>query len=136
MSFDGAGWAGVLRQGLWIEAFTIDPPEGIAPEDLEYKAITARGWETPWAPGGTICGTRGAAIAIIGFAIRLRGVAAQRYECLYSGAFFDGGVVGPNRNGNPCTSGSANNPLEGIQLAIVETSQIRHGVEKIRSAAR
>ncbi len=136
MTFDRAGWAGVLRQGLWIEAFTIDPPDGIAPDDLEYKAITARGWETPWTSGGAMCGTRGAGLAIIGFAIRLRGVAAQRYECLYRGAFFDGGIVGPMRNGNPCTLGSATNPLEGIQLVISEISQSRHGIERTRGAAR
>jgi GT2 family glycosyltransferase/glycosyltransferase involved in cell wall biosynthesis len=136
IAFDGAGWAGVLRQGLWIEAFTIDPPAGIASEDLEYKAITARGWETPWASGGAMCGTRGAGLAIIGFAIRLRGVAAHRYECLYSGAFFDGGIVGPIRNGNPCTLGNATNPLEGIQLAILETSHVRHDIKGTRSAAR
>jgi GT2 family glycosyltransferase/glycosyltransferase involved in cell wall biosynthesis len=123
LPFVGPGWAGCVGERLWIEAFTINPLEGFLPEDIEYKALTGTGFETPWCSGGTVCGTRGASNPLIGFAIRLRGPAAERYECRYRGSFLASGIVGPSRNGGPCKSPRGRDPLEGIELEIIERTE-------------
>ena len=123
LPFVGPGWVGCVGERLWIEAFTINPLEGFLPEEIEYKAITGTGFETPWVPGGTMCGTRGSSNPLVGFAIRLRGAAAERYVCRYRGAFLGAAIAGPFRNGAACRSASGRDPLEGIALEIVEKSE-------------
>src|SRR5262249_13196013 len=68
--------------------------------------------------GGELCGSRGAGLALVGFAVRLRD-AGDEFECEYRGAFRSGKSVGPVTNGAPCRSSSADDYLEGIQLTIV-----------------
>ena len=123
LPFVGPGWVGCVGERLWNEAFTINPLEGFLPEEIEYKAITGTGFETPWVPGGTMCGTRGSSNPLVGFAIRLRGAAAERYVCRYRGAFLGAAIAGPFRNGAACRSASGRDPLEGIALEIVEKSE-------------
>lgn len=120
VSFPDANWAGAVGQRLWIEAFSIVPLEGIAPEDIEYKGLTANGWETPWISGGNMCGSRGLGTPLIGFSIRLRGAIAERFECVYEGAFVSGYRSPIGQNGTPCRSDAVGDPLEGILLRIVE----------------
>ena len=58
---------------------------------------------------------------LLGFAVRLKPPSdSQLYDCEYSGAFVSGAVVGPCRNGAPCVSTQADDPLEAIQRRIVE----------------
>jgi hypothetical protein len=75
--------------------------------------------ETDWLPGGSLCGTRGENTPLVGFAVRPKAIAGgARLDCEYSGYFQSGALVGPCRNGAPCLSETANDPLEGIQLRI------------------
>ncbi|WP_247873781.1 glycosyltransferase [Azospirillum sp. TSH58] len=120
LRFTDSNWAGAVGQRLWIEAFSITPVEGIAPEDLEYKGLTANGWETPWINGGGMCGSRGLGTPLIGFSIRLRGAAAERFECVYEGAFVSGYRSPAGQNGSPCRSDAIGDALEGILLRFVE----------------
>lgn len=120
MRFPGGNWAGAVGQRLWIEAFAITPVEGLAVEDIEYKGLTANGWETPWITGGNMCGSRGLGTPLIGFSIRLRGTAAERFDCHYEAAFVSGHRSAPGQNGSPCRSDAIGDPLEGILLRIVE----------------
>jgi GT2 family glycosyltransferase/glycosyltransferase involved in cell wall biosynthesis len=122
MSFLAPGWAGCLDQHFWIEAFAVNPLEGILAQDIEYKALTQIGIETPWTPGGRFCGTRGEASPLVAFAVRLRGVAAQKFHCIYRGAFIASGIIGPMHDGAGCGTSSNRDALEGIQLEIVEKS--------------
>ncbi len=119
LPFVTPGWAGCVGERLWIEAFTINPLEGILPEEIEYKALTGTGFETPWSTGGVMCGTRGTSNPLVAFAVRLRGSAAERYECRYRGMFLGSGAVGQVRNGAACKSAFARDPLEGIELQVV-----------------
>jgi hypothetical protein len=48
MIFTNAPWAGRVAPGLWIESFSVRPLEGFAAKDIEYKALTGSGFETPW----------------------------------------------------------------------------------------
>ena len=116
--FEDAFWAGAPGEGRAIEAFSIAPQGEIAPHQLEYKALTAAGAETPWVSGGNLCGARGTATPLVGFAIRLTRGAEEQFECEYRGAFGSGKIVGPLTNGAPCRSTGAHDPLEAVQLAI------------------
>lgn len=120
LRFTDSNWAGAVGQRLWIEAFSITPVEGLSPEDIEYKGLTANGWETPWITGGGMCGSRGLGTPLIGFSIRLRGAAAERFDCVYEGAFVSGYRSPTGQNGTPCRSDAIGDPLEGILLRLVE----------------
>jgi hypothetical protein len=73
---------------------------------------------------------------LLGFAIRLKpSPAAAAYDCEYSGYFASGLVVGPVRNGVPCRSSVASDPLEGIQVRLVKRSAtMLPGVVVVRNA--
>jgi hypothetical protein len=123
MNFADAPWAGRVAPGLWIESFSLRPLERFGAQDIEYKGLTGSGFETPWLSDGNMCGTKGMAVALVGFAVRLKpSPDAAAYDCEYSGYFQSGLTVGPLRNGAPCRSTVANDPLEGIQVRIVKRS--------------
>jgi len=117
--FKDLPWAGRIAPGLWIESFSIKPPPPFSAADLEYKSLTGSGFETPWLSDAAMCGTRGMSVPLVGFAIRLRpGKHSSDYDCEYSGYFKSGVTIGPLRNGTPCRSNVANDPLEGIQVLL------------------
>jgi len=106
-----------------VEAFTILPRHERAAAAIEYKGLSANGVETAWLPAGSVCGTTGRNTPLLGFAVRQKaGVAGARFDCEYSGSFESGAVAGPARNGAPCRSVSDNDPLEGLQLCIIDRS--------------
>jgi hypothetical protein len=122
-SFAGAEWAGRSGTGKWIEAFSIIPLEQAPSLDIEYKGLAATGAETPWIGNGGECGTRGKAMPLVGFAVRLRqNTMPSAFDCEYSGYFASGNVVGPLKNGAPCRSSLKNDPLEGVQVRITPRS--------------
>lgn len=124
MNFVEALWAGRIGKGYWIESFSVSPLETLSRQDVEYKGLTASGFESPWLSDGVPCGTRGMAIPLIGFAVRLKANAGDgAYDCEYSGYFQSGVVVGPLRNGTPCRSTIANDPLEGLQVRILKKTK-------------
>jgi len=123
MSFADRPWAGRIAPGLWIESFSIRSPERLGTSDIEYKGLTGSGFETPWLSGEKRCGTRGMAVPLVGFAIRLKvNAATAPYDLEYSGYFQSGLIVGPLRNGAPCRSTVANDPLEGLKVSLVARS--------------
>jgi hypothetical protein len=67
-----------------------------------------------------LCGTRGHAAPLTGFAVRLDPVMAHRFDCVYSGRFVSGRQTGPFCDGTMCRSDLPNDPLEGIELNIFE----------------
>lgn len=121
--FNDEVWAGRLGTGLWIEAFSILPIEGLSEHDIEYKGLTSSGFETPWLSAGATCGTKGMSVPLIGFAVRLRpsDVTAE-LDCEYSGYFQSGTSSGPMRHGAPCRSAMNSDPLEGISIRITRRS--------------
>jgi hypothetical protein len=117
------GWAGRVGAGSWVEAFAILPQHALAVSAIEYKGLSASGVETAWLPSGSRCGTSGRSTPLVGFAVRQKaGVAGARFDCEYSGYFQSGTISGPVRNGAPCLSTAANDPLEGLQLRIIDRS--------------
>ena len=121
MMFVDAPWAGRVAPGLWIEAFSVLPLNQFGASDVEYKGLTGSGFETPWLSDDKMCGTKGMAVPLVGFAVRLKpGAASAGYDCEYSGYFQSGVTVGPLRNGAPCRSTVANDPLEGMQVRLLK----------------
>ena len=119
MVFTDSPWAGRVAPGLWIESFSIKPLHRFMANEIEYKSLTGSGFETPWLSDDQMCGTRGMSVPLVGFAVRLKpSPQALRYDCEYSAYFKSGLTVGPMRNGAPCRSTVANDPLEGIQVRI------------------
>jgi GT2 family glycosyltransferase len=119
VNFSEAQWAGLVGQRLWIESMTILPLDGISPEMIEYKAITATGVETPWVGGGASCGTRGIGVPLVGFALRgNRQAGGAQLSCEYGGILLSGNLIGPSRNGAPCRSPDVSDPIEAIWVTI------------------
>lgn len=115
----GEGWAGCPEERLWIEAFAAMPRGAVAADAMEYRCITGAGWESPWIEAGTLCGTRGLGIPLMGFAIRLRGAAATAFECMAEGLFLSGARVGPLAGGALCRSDAISDPLIGMNIRLV-----------------
>jgi hypothetical protein len=114
-------WAGRAGPGFSIESFTVLLRHRLAAAAVEYKGLTAAGVETDWIGSGSPCGILGGDTPLIGFAVRQKAIAGDAlFDCEYSGYFHSGAIVGPCRNGAPCLSTAANDPLEGIQLRIIE----------------
>lgn len=120
VQFTDSEWAGRAGSGAWIEAMSIVPLEGLSAADIECKGLAANGFETPWLSDGAVCGTKGVGMPLIGFAVRLKPQAAAEYDCEYSAYFRSGVTVGPLRNGVPCRSKTAGDPLEAVQIRLVK----------------
>ena len=117
--FPGRGWAGNRGRKLRVEAFSIRPSETLAAHDIEFKALGPSGRQTPWVTDAKLCGTRGQGLPLTGFAIRLAPHLGGQFDVVYHGAFFESGVVGPNRNGELCVSAIADDPLEAINVKLI-----------------
>jgi hypothetical protein len=110
-------WMGVPGSKHWIEGFSIAPKQMIGAADIEYQAVLGRGWLSPWAEGGQFCGSRSMSLPILGLRVRLRGEAADRFDCALSASFVDGTKIGPLDNGEPCQAESLA-PLESFRVDI------------------
>jgi hypothetical protein len=110
-------WMGTKGSKHWIEGFALSPTRVIGPEDIEYQAVLGRGWLSPWAEGGQFCGSRGMSLPILGLRVRLRGEAADAYDCAVTASFVDGTEIGPLDNGEPCQAESLA-PLEAFRIEV------------------
>ena len=115
-------WMGEPDSKRWIEGFAVSPKTQIGPNDIEYQAVLGRGWLSPWAEGGQYCGSRGMSLPILGLRMRLRGEAAERFDCVVQASFVDGTKVGPLDNGEPCQAESMS-PLEAFNINVVPRGQ-------------
>jgi hypothetical protein len=118
--FPGRGWVGALGRRMRIEAFSIRPLERLLPADIEMKGFLPNGAETPWVPGGQLCGTRGRGLPLTGFAVRVVPQQTDRFEVVYQGSFFAGGISQMHQNGAPCQATTADDPLEAINVRLIE----------------
>ncbi|MCW3477594.1 hypothetical protein [Limobrevibacterium gyesilva] len=116
-------WLGEPGSKRWIEGFGIAPSNGIAAGDIEYQAVLGRGWLSPWVEGGQFCGSRGMSLPVLGLKLRLRGAAAEAFECSYSATFVDGTEVGPVKAGEACEAESLA-PLEAFRIDIRPRGQV------------
>ncbi|MGI4978364.1 MAG: hypothetical protein ACRYG6_15610 [Janthinobacterium lividum] len=115
VSADAQGWAGRAGSRAPVEGFSV-AVDGVDASEIEYQAILGDQWNTPWTRGGAFCGSRGMALPILGFRVRLVGAATERLECRYWGAFVGRGEVGPLGNGAACQAGQAF--LEALRIVV------------------
>lgn len=106
----------------WIEGFAIAAPEGIKPADLSYQAVLGRGWLSPWVEAGEYCGSRGMALPLLGFRVRLTGEAATAYDITCEASFIDGTQAGPVGSDETC-EGENLAPLESILITLTPKSR-------------
>ncbi len=127
------GWMGERGSKAWIEGFAIAPRHVIGSADIEYQAVLGRGWLSPWAEGGKFCGSRGMGLPILGLSVRLKGAAAQRYDCRVQASFVDGSTAAP-KTGEPCQADSLA-PLEAFHVEVVpRTGRRAEAAPDMRSA--
>ena len=88
-------WVGMRGSGRAIEGFSLTPRQGIASDEFEIRAVLGRDWLSPWLPGGSFCGSRGLALPLRGFCLRLHPGAAARSDLACFARFVDGSEVGP-----------------------------------------
>jgi hypothetical protein len=103
--------------GNWIEGFALAPLEGFAAGDLSYQGVLGRGWLSPWVESGQYCGSRGMALPLLGFRIRLQGAAAEAYELSARASFIDGTTCGPVGSDETC-EGEKLSPLEAMTITL------------------
>ena len=108
-------WIGVPGSGRWIEGFSLTPPPGIPAEALEYRAVLGRDWLSPWLPAGRYCGSRGLALPLRGFSLRLLGAAAAGFSCSYAARFVDGSEIASAGAERVCVAATLA-PLEAFQV--------------------
>jgi hypothetical protein len=118
--FTAGGWAGRLGSRRRIEALAVRPLEAISHGEVEYKVYGAGGRETPWVSDGRLCGTRGQGLPLTGFAIRLAPHLRNGFDVIYRGAFFASGPAPAARNGEACFAPLRDDPLEAVEINIVE----------------
>ncbi len=109
---------GVTGSRQWIEGFAVAPTKGVGVSDIEYQAVLGQDWLSPWVDGGQFCGSRGMALPLLGLRLRLRGEAAENFDCTYEASFVDGTAVGPVKAGEACQSESLA-ALESLLITIV-----------------
>ncbi|MCB8874029.1 hypothetical protein [Acidisoma silvae] len=83
-------WMGEPGSQLAVEGFSLAAPEGLEPGDITYQAVLGRGWLSPWNEAGQFCGSRGMALPILGFKVKLSDAAAKRFTLSISASFLDG----------------------------------------------
>ena len=110
-------WVGRRGSGRAIEGFSLTPRMGLTPEDFEIRAVLGRDWLSPWLPGGHFCGSRGLALPLRGFCLRLRSQAAARMDFVCMARFVDGSEIGPAGSGQVCAAPSFA-PLEAFQIGL------------------
>jgi hypothetical protein len=117
MRFPDSVWAGEAKSGHLIEGFALQPRSGIALADLAYRAVLHDGSLSPWMSAGEFCGTRGECRPIHGFAVQLRGAAADRFICECAARFVDGTEVNPVSDGVAAVAPSLS-PLEAMRIIL------------------
>jgi hypothetical protein len=110
-------WVGMRGSGRAIEGFGLNPRQGISAEDFEVRAVLGRDWLSPWLPGGAFCGSRGLALPLLGFCLRLRPSAAVRHDLTCFARFVDGSEVGPVAADRICASANLT-ALEAFQVLL------------------
>jgi hypothetical protein len=110
-------WVGMRGSGRAIEGFGLTPRQGIASEEFEIRAVLGRDWLSPWLPGGSFCGSRGLALPLRGFCLRLHPGAAARSDMVCFARFVDGSEVGPVGSDRPVAAPSLA-ALEAFQVVV------------------
>ena len=117
-SFGAYEYAGTRGQGLRIEAFQInlDPPRNDL--SIQYMAHISGIGDTAWLDEGTLAGEQGRSLRIEGFAMRLTGSEASKYEVFYTAHIQNMGDSAVYSNGQYCGTRGKFLRVEGLKVWI------------------
>lgn len=118
--FYNQGLAGPVHGGMAIEAFVVDHKDPELGNIVEYRGLTADGFETPWLSDGMLCGSRGRGVPLVGFAVRPRVLASRRRAFHYEGYFRRAGWVHADPTKGWCRSPLPDDPLEGMAVRTID----------------
>lgn len=110
-------WVGEPGNQRAIEGFSLEAPEGLRAADLTYQAVLGRGWLSPWVEAGQFCGSRGMALPILGFKVKLSETAAKRFDLTIAASFVDGTRLEGLGAEESCEAPSLA-PLEALQISL------------------
>jgi uncharacterized protein YjdB len=121
-TFGAQEYAGSKGRGLRVEGFqiNIDPP--IPGLNVEYMAHVEGVGDTPWLSEGELAGFRGQAKRIEGFAVRLSGSQADKYDVFYSAHIQNIGDTDVSSNGEYCGTRGKALRIEGIKVWIAPSA--------------
>jgi DNA end-binding protein Ku len=115
----GSGWAGTPGSRQPIEALSIRPAEDLPRSAIEFRVFARDGRATSWVTDGNYAGSWGRRLPLTGFAVRPTEGHGGDVEIVYEGYFSEGGVIGPKRDGEVCTSTIPDDPLEAVLVRIL-----------------
>lgn len=110
-------WTGEPGNQRAVEGFSLAVPEGLTAADLTYQAVLGRGWLSPWVEAGQFCGSRGMALPILGFKIKLSEAAARRFDLSIDASFIDGTKLEDLGSEESCEAPSLA-PLEAMKITL------------------
>lgn len=113
----GGGWIGLRDSQLRLEAFAIAIPS-VKSGGIEYFAA---GGAQPvnWVGAGRLAGSKGRALPLNRFAIRVNGDLAREFSVIYQGHFAQSGESKVCRNGEICSGSSVDDYLVAIRVSLV-----------------
>jgi hypothetical protein len=111
-------WVGEPGKQMAVEGFSLTAPEGLTPADLTYQAVLGRGWLSPWNEAGQFCGSRGMALPILGFKLKLSEDAAKRFALSISATFLDGTRL-DDLTSEQSVEAPSLSPLEAFRINLV-----------------
>ncbi len=115
-TFSDREYAGTKAKGLRVEGFQIkiDPPT--AGLNLQYMAHVEGVGDTAWISEGDLAGFRGKAKRIEGFAARLTGPQADKYDVFYTAHIQNVGDTPVTSNGQYCGTRGKGLRVEGMTV--------------------
>jgi hypothetical protein len=117
-------WVGEPGDQRAIEGFSLAAPDGLTAADLTYQAVLGRGWLSPWVEAGQFCGSRGMALPILGFKLKLSEAAARRFDLQIAASFVDGTRLNGLGMEESCEAPSLA-PLEALRITLTPKGTAR-----------
>ncbi|MEG4939658.1 hypothetical protein [Microcoleus sp. F4-D5] len=115
-TFSDREYAGTKAQGRRVEGFQIKIEPPVPGLNLEYMAHVEGVGDTAWISEGDLAGFRGKAKRIEGFAARLTGPQADKYDVFYTAHIQNVGDTPVTANGQYCGTRGKGLRVEGMTI--------------------
>ncbi|TWB51468.1 hypothetical protein [Nitrospirillum viridazoti] len=115
--FAGGEWASAGDHLLWLEGFTVVGSPELA-DSLEYCAANPIDQAGTWVKAGTLAGTQGRGLPLLGAGFRLVGPLAATHRLDYAVRFLRHGDI-EGQAGVLCRSSQPQDPLMAMKVAVL-----------------
>lgn len=120
----GSGWVGLRDSRLRLEGFALSVA-GVKGGDIEYFANNG-GPSPQWVGSGRFAGTKGRALPVTRFAVRLTGELDRSFSVIYQGHYSQSGETKVFRNGEVCGGTSKADFLLALRVGLVARDAPAH----------